>query len=389
MMPFENIRVADFTTMLAGAGICTTLSDMGADVIKIEPLDGDPWRMVAGSFMGTNRGKRAIAIDLTKEEGRRIAYKIISKSDIMVENAKIGTMDKLKLDYKSVKKINPEIIYVSASGFGAQGPKALHPAYDPIMQALSGQMARQGGSAPVYHKIALNDEATPLVGAFGAALALFHKMNTGHGQLVQTSLLNSAVALQSGEFIEYKGIKRKNIGGPDIKGTNALNRLYQGNDGEWFFLMAEKEDHWQALCKMLGISALAGAKFKTPSSRKRHAVELSKLLQDTFYSTPASGWVFMLQLSGIPSVMSLHLDDVLKDKHCLDTGVFVDQQHPSMGNVRTLNALAQFSETPVSVRRPSPRLGENTDEILGELAYKADEIEEFKRGKLVVQAGEK
>ena len=114
MMPFEKIRVADFTTMLAGAGVCTSLSDMGADVIKVEPLDGDPRRMVAGSFMGTNRGKRAIAIDLTKDEGLGIAYKIISISDIMVENAKIGTMDKLKLDYKSVKKINPEIIYVSA-----------------------------------------------------------------------------------------------------------------------------------------------------------------------------------------------------------------------------------------------------------------------------------
>ena len=168
---------------------------------------------------------------------------------------------------------------------GAQGPKALYPAFDPIMQALSGQMARQGGSVPVYHKIALNDEATPLMGAFGAALALFHKMNTGHGQLVETSLLNSTVALQSGEFLKYKGIKRKNIGGPDIKGLNATNRLYQGN-GRWFFLLADKEEHWQTLCKTFGICALMDVKFKTIEAGNGTMLSSRKYCRTPFLPLP-------------------------------------------------------------------------------------------------------
>ena len=175
MMPFENIRVADFTTMLAGAGICRELADLGADVIKIEPADGDPWLMLAGGFMGVNRGKRGIVIDLRKPEACPIAHKLISTCQMLVENSRPGIMKKLGMDYDTIKKIKPDIIYVSSPAFGSKGPDAERPGYDPLFQALSGHMEGQGGlgQTPVFHKIQLSDEMGPLLGAFGASLARY------------------------------------------------------------------------------------------------------------------------------------------------------------------------------------------------------------------------
>ena len=218
MMALENIRVADFTTMLAGAGICRELADLGADVIKIEPADGDPWRMLAGGFMGVNRCKRNIVIDLRNVAAREIAYKLISTCQVVVENSRPGIMKKLGMDYESIKKIKPDIIYLSAPAYGSRGPDAEKPGYDPLFQAMSGHMAGQGGvgQTPVFHKIQLSDEMGPMLGAYGTALALYHKLKTGEGQMVESSLLRSAITLQSGNFIKYKGMKRKTLGKPDI-----------------------------------------------------------------------------------------------------------------------------------------------------------------------------
>jgi crotonobetainyl-CoA:carnitine CoA-transferase CaiB-like acyl-CoA transferase len=389
MTPFENIRVADFTTMLAGAGICTALSDMGADVIKVEPPDGDPWRMIAGSFMGTNRGKRAIVIDLRRDEGRQIAYKLLETSDMLVENSRPGTMEKMGLDYESVKKIQPEIIYVSAPAYGSKGPTAKRPGYDPLLQALSGQMEGQGGAGevPVFHKIALNDEVGPVLGAFGAALALFHKLKSGKGQFVETSLLNCAVALQSGRFIKGKGIRQKNIGKPDIKGLSATNRLYQAMDGEWFYLLCTKEEHWQALCQTIGRKGLtADPRFATPASRKKNDRALTKILAESFFTTLAAAWVPILQMAGVPVAMSANLDGLFQDPHYLETNLFVFQDHPLWGRVQLLNVTSEFSETPGTVQRYAPLLGEHTDEVLQELGFSKDQIVDFKSSKLVVQA---
>jgi len=392
VLPFESVRVADFTTMLAGAGICTALSDMGADVIKIEPPDGDPWRMVAGSFMGTNRGKRSIVVNLNTEGGREIAYKLISSSDLMVENSRPGTMEKLGLDYKTVRKIKPDIIYVSLPAYSSKGPESMKPGYDPLMQALSGQMVGQGGidKIPVFHKIALNDEAGPIVGAYGAALALLHRLKTGQGQFVETSLLNCAAALQSGQFIQYKGMKRKNMGSPDIKGVSAINRLYQGNDGEWFYLLIEKEEHWKSLCNVMGIKSLIeDPRFQKGSARKKNDAALRGILTEAFLTTPAAGWVLILQLAGVPAALSLHMDDIFKDKHCQESGIFIFQDHPDWGKVQILNVIPELSETPGIVKRPSPLLGEHTEEVLSEIGFTVEQIERFKSSKFIVQCAKK
>jgi crotonobetainyl-CoA:carnitine CoA-transferase CaiB-like acyl-CoA transferase len=389
MMPLENIRVADFTTMLAGAGICRELADLGADVIKIEPADGDPWRMLAGGFMGVNRGKRGIVIDLRKPEACPIANKLISTCTMLVENSRPGIMKKLGLDYESVKKIKPDILYISAPAFGSKGPDAERPGYDPLFQAMSGQMAGQGGrgQTPVFHKIQLSDEMGPLLGAFGGALALFHKLRTGQGQFVETSLLRSATTLQSGNFIKYKGMRRKYLGKPEIKGLNATNRLYQGIDGEWLYVYCASEEHWKTMCEVLGLKhLLKDPRFATAGARKRHDRELAAILTETFLTTPATVWSFLLLIKKVPAAYAQNLVSLLKDQFCMDNGVYEFQQHPQWGRVQLQGIVPEFSETPGKVQRPAPMLGEHTDEILSQIGYTAEQIADFKAQGLVVQA---
>jgi len=390
MMPLEKIRVADFTTMLAGAGVCREMADLGADVIKIEPIDGDSWRMLAGGFMGVNRGKRGIVIDLRQEEARKIAHKLISTCDMVVENSRPGIMKKLGMDYETVKKIKPDILYVSMPAFGSKGPDAERPGYDPLFQAMSGQMLGQGGpgKTPVFHKIQLNDEMGPMLGAFGASLALFNRLRTGQGQFVETSLLRSAVTLQSGNFIQYKGMKRKYLGKPDIKGLGALDRLYQGIDGGWLYIYCPKEAHWQTLCKVLGQTALTtDPRFATPGARKKHDKELTAILEETFFTTPANAWALLLAMQGVPAAQGQSIIDLLQsDPHCKATGVYEFQDHPQWGKVQIQGINAEFSDTPGKVMRPGPMLGEHTTEVLLEIGYSKEQIEDFKARKLILQA---
>ena len=390
MMPLEKIRVADFTTMLAGAGVCRELADLGADVIKIEPADGDSWRMLAGGFMGVNRGKRGVVIDLRKEEARPIAHKLIATCDMLVENSRPGIMQKLGMDYESIKKLKPNIMDISMPAFGSKGPDSERPGYDPLFQAMSGQMSGQGGpgKTPVFHKISLNDEMGPMLGAFGASLALFHKLRTGQGQLVETSLLRSAITLQSGTFIKYRGMKRKYLGKPDIKGLSALNRLYQGIDGGWLYIYCCKDEHWKNLCKVLGLTALTtDLRLATAGARKKHDKELTAILEETFYTTPSNVWALLLALQGVPAVQGQGIVELLQnDPHCKATGVYEVQQHPQWGKVQLQGINAEFSETPGKVQRPGPMLGEHTEEVLLEIGYTKAQIDDFIAKKLVVQA---
>jgi crotonobetainyl-CoA:carnitine CoA-transferase CaiB-like acyl-CoA transferase len=389
MMPFENVRIADFTTMLAGAGICRELADLGADVIKIEPVDGDPYRMMGASFLSLNRNKRAIVIDLRKDDARDIAYKLISSCTMLVENSRPGIMRKLGMDYDKVKQIKSDIIYISSPAFGSRGPEAARPGYDPLFQAWSGMMEGQGGvvQTPVYHKIQLNDEMAVLLGAFGASVTLYNKLRTGQGQFAETSLLRAAVTLQSGNFIKHKDTKRKILGKPDIKGLSATNRMYQCMDGGWIYVYCAKEEHWVTMCDVMGLKKLAtDPRFATAAARRRHDKELTAILSDGFLATPAGTFALLFLIKGVPAALSQDIPSLLKDQFCMDTGVYEFQQHPEAGPVQLQGVVPEFSETPGKVGRPTPMLGQHTDEILLEVGYTKEQIEDFKARKLVVQA---
>jgi formyl-CoA transferase len=273
MYALDGIRISDTTTMLNGPYATMLLSDMGADVIKIEAPDGDPWRSVGGGFLACNRGKRSIAVDMKKDEGKKIVFDLISMSDLFAENARWGVWHRLGLDYESLVEIKPDIIYLSILGHGSSGPFSTRPAYDPLLQSRSGQMVAQGGfgKPPVFHKIPINDQAGPMLAAYGAMLALLTRARTGKGQHVETSLTNAAVAMQSGDFMDYPGMERRYLGNTDIKGLNATHRLYEAADGRWIFVLCPTEGHWRNLCQAMALeNLLSDPRFATQDKRSEN-----------------------------------------------------------------------------------------------------------------------
>jgi len=377
----DGIRVADFTTMLNGSYATILLSDMGADIIKVEPPDGDPWRIVGGGFMAVNRGKRSIVVDLKKAEAKEVIHRLVASSDIMAENARWGVWHRLGLDYDSVVKIKPDIIYVSVLGHGSTGPYSGWPAYDPLLQCRSGQMVAQGGieKPPVFHAIAINDLATPMLGAYGAMLALYERARTGKGQHVETSLTNASVVLQSGNFIQYPGMERNCSGDTGILGLSATYRHYQGQDSRWFFVLCAGEPHWQGLCRAIQREELlSNPRYQTPEKRAENDRELTKVLTAAFADKPAADWVKALRAEEVPVALSQTGTEVLSDPHLLATGAFEEQTHPQHGWVRLLGAMPQFSGMSRVIRRPAPMLGEHTGEVLRELAFTEEQIAELK-----------
>lgn len=389
MLAFDEIRVLDFTTFLAGSYSTLYLSDMGADVIKVETPDGDPYRTTAAAFMSVNRGKRSLSIDLKKNEARAILHKLLKKTDILTSNTRPAVMGKLGLDYNSVRELKPDIIYYSSPAHGSKGSLVAYPGFDPIFQARSGLMRAQGGpeSPPMYHKIAVNDVCAPVIGDFGIALALLVRAKTGKGQLLETSLTHSAVALQATNFIQHKKVKRSYIKDSNPKGSCATSRLYLGLDGRWFFLHCEREEHWQCLCKATNQGSLSSdPRFASARLRKRNDSKLAEILFELFTLANAADWVSILQEAGVPAGLSQTEEELFRDPHCTENNMFMVQDHPQLGPSRMVGFFPQFSELEASSRRPSPLLGQHTTEILKEINYTDEEIDNFLTAKVVFQS---
>jgi crotonobetainyl-CoA:carnitine CoA-transferase CaiB-like acyl-CoA transferase len=389
MHPLENIRVTDFTTMINGPFAAMMLSDMGADVIKVEPPFGDSWRAIGGGFLCCNRGKRAIALDLKKNEARQIIYDLIAVSDVVVENARWGVWHKLGIDYDSVKKIRPDLIYLSILGHGEEGPYSRSPGFDPVLQARSGQMVGQGGigNPPVYHRIALNDQAAPMLGAFGAMLGLLSRIRRGKGQHVVTSLTNASVALQAGEFIDYAGLKRSTPGDVDLRGLNALCRHYMGKDGRWFFVLCIDDPQWRALVRATGLEPLeSDMRFNTSQQRAQNDSALVEIFQDAFKEKTAAEWTAVLQRSGMAAALAQNAEEVLNDPHCRENDLFDERKDPIFGSARLFGIGTKLSETPGVIRRPAPLLGQHTTEVLRELGYGSERIAALKAAKVIYTA---
>jgi crotonobetainyl-CoA:carnitine CoA-transferase CaiB-like acyl-CoA transferase len=385
MHPLEGIRVVDLTTMINGPVAAMLLSDMGAEVVKIEPPDGDPWRPMLGGFLAYNRGKRAISINMKKEEGKEVAKKLIAKADVLVENARWGVWHRLGLDYESVIKIKPDIIYLTVTGHGTSGPLIHMPGYDPLLQARSGQMVGQGGKdqPPVFHVIALNDVASPMLGAFGVALALLQRLRTGKGQHVVMSLTNASIGLQAMEFMDYPGLEPVNKGGDRLIGLVALTRHYQTSDERWLMLYCPKEYHWQCLCRSLGREdLLSEPRFKTPEKRAENDKALTGLLIKIFVEKPVKYWLNVLSQAGVPVSLGLVNEELLEDPHCRENGFFEERDHPLLGWVRHHGVTPRFSDMTGIIRRTSPLLGQHTAEVLAELGYTQEEIDRLVENKI-------
>ncbi len=381
---FEKVKVIELGGYIVAALCASFLADLGADVIKIESLEGDGLRPQLGGFQGRNRGKRGMAIDLRTEEGRAILHQLAQQSDVLVHNLRVGIPERWGADYTTLKQLNPQLIYCAMPGYGQSGPYIEKPAFDPLLQARSGAMAAQGGAGkpPVYYVVPLTDNAGAMLGAYGVALALYQRAKTGRGQYLHGSLLNAAIAVQSGEFITYPGESNEDPR-MDEWGTDATYRIYKAEDG-WLFLGCDEESSWPALCQTLGKEELINdSRFESLVKRQDNASQLAQILDSIFLGNSSQHWLDLLERAGIPCAPVDYSRELFNHPHVLENDLIAEHDSVDVGRVKQMGMVVKLSKTPGKLWRAAPGLGQHTDEVLSELGYSSKQIQEL-RGKRII-----
>ncbi len=372
--PLDGVTVLDFASYIAGSYGPMILAQLGAEVIKIESLEGDSFRHFGFGFLGWNQGKRGISVNLATAEGREIIHGLADKADIVVENLRPGRMRKFGFDYETLAARNPRIIYMSVNAFGNRGPEHNQPGFDPLLQARSGVMAAQGGhhGHPVYLTCAICDYGAAMLSAFGCVLALCARERTGRGQFCETSLLQSAMAFQAGEFAFYPGRPDLENGGAENRGCSALSRAYQCRDGEWLFISLADETQWKALMTIL--PGLPNSNWDAAATEPNEGA-LAAALAEQFAMLERDDALAALKKSAIPATRVNHIRELFDDPQVLANDLIAELSHSQWGRVKQTGLLTKFSATPGMIERAAPLLGEHTDEILREyLGYSPDRI---------------
>lgn len=380
--PLSGYRILDLTVMTAGPVGTMMLGDLGADVVKVEELNQGELSRGIGAvyvngessiFLSQNRNKRSIRLDLKRPEGRAAFLRMATSADVITENFRPGTVDRLGIGYEAVRSVNPSIVYASVSAFGQTGPYAHLPANDPVIQALSGLMAMTGEAdgAPVRIGSPYPDFGAAALLAFAVSAALLHRERTGQGQKLELSLLNGAIFScipRDGETLRSGAAPpRLGSGHP----TFVPYRNYRGADGTFFFLACFTEKFWTALCEGVERPDLAAdPRFRTNIDRCANRDALDAELDRIFTARPTAEWLDIMAKANVPAAPIQDLHRTLRDDpQVAHNRTLVELEHPTAGTVEMLALPIDFGGTPAQYRRAAPRLGEHTDAILHEFGF--------------------
>jgi formyl-CoA transferase len=390
-MALSGMKVLDLTQVMAGPFCCQLLGDLGADVVKVEPIGlGDAARSGMGTklpggessaFLAVNRNKRSIAVDLKTAEGRGLLHRMAADADVLVENFRPGVTSRLGIDYETLKDVNPRLIYASISGFGQDGPYASRPGYDLIAQAMSGVMSVTGepGGEPVKTGIPIADLSAGMFSVIGILSAYVARDTSGTGQYIDVSLFESALALSIWETAELwaTGEVPQPVGSAH-RMSAPYQKLRTGNGD--LVVGANNQRLWTALCTALvREDLLADERFGTNADRMRHREALARELEKTLAGRGTDEWVELLLAAGVPAGPIRDYQQVCEDPHTLARDMVVTMVHPVEGAVRALGIPIKLSGTPGAIRRPAPLLGEHTDELLAEAGFTSEESRDLRK----------
>ena len=385
----SHIRVLDMSRILAGPWAGQAFADLGADVIKVErPGRGDDTRQWGppylkdaqgedtsepGYFLSANRNKRSITIDITRDKGQTLMRALVGLSDVLIENYKVGGLAKYGLDYESLKKINPGLVYCSITGFGQTGPYANRPGYDFMIQAMSGLMSVTGerddlpGGGPQKAGVALADIITGLYAGNAIQAALLHRELSGRGQYIDMALLDCQLSAMANQAMNYlvSGQAPARLGNahPNI----VPYQVFASRDG-FLIIAVGNNEQFTRLCLLLGRQDLAeNPDFDTNQKRVRNRAALIELLEPLVADKTTEEWITLLERENIPCGPISSLDQTFADPQVMHRGMRVELDHALAGKVPVVGSPFKLSESPVEYRYPPPLLGEHTDEILRDL----------------------
>ena len=388
----DGIRVLDLTNVLAGPFATLHLGLLGAEVIKIEnPKDGDLARklgnvpalndrLMGTSFLAQNANKKSVTLNTKAPEGKTLFKALAKTADVVVENFRPDVMDRLGLGYRALAEINPRLIYCAISGFGHTGPDAFKPAYDQIIQGLSGVMAVNGDERlnPLRTGFPVCDTVGGLNAAFAVMAALFHRERTGQGQFIDVAMLDSIMPMLGWVAANLLIGKQPPTPMGNDNFTAAPSGTFRTGDGH-INIAANKQEQWEALCDVLGVPELkTDVRFEKRDVRKKNRAALTPLLEARLLTRPTSEWVDALNARDIPSGAILGLEDALRQAQVQHRHTLEDVEIDGIGRVPLFGLTAKFEKTPGSINVPPPVLSAHTAEVLASVGVTAAELTELK-----------
>jgi crotonobetainyl-CoA:carnitine CoA-transferase CaiB-like acyl-CoA transferase len=392
-----GVRVLDLTNVLSGPFATLHVALLGAEVVKIEnPLDGDLARklgclpelndkLMGTSFLAQNANKKSLTLNLKAPEAKEIFRTLAKTADVVVENFRPGVMDRLGVGYETLRALNPRLIYCAISGFGQTGPDAMKPAYDQIIQGLSGVMAVNGDERlnPLRCGFPVCDTVGGLNAAFAIMAALYDRERTGEGQFVDIALLDAIMPLMGwvAANLLMGGQQPELLGNDNF--TAAPSGTFVTQDG-YINIAANKQEQWEAVADELGVPELkTDPRFQKRDARKKNRKALTPLLEAKLKERTTEYWVETLNAKGVPSGAILSLEAALNQPQVRHRGTLATVQAEGVGELRLFNLTARFEKTPGKVETPPPRLGDHTEEILAGVGYTKDEIAQLKQKGIV------